>query len=173
MLLLLFLFLFPTTNYFFASFGPDRNQVDEKVFVEISGEIAQPGVYGFQEAPDIGNLLVRAGELSAEAKKVSLPFSSFLFHTGKDIHIKKDLRSIRIMEGEMSAFYKITLGIPISINRATPEGLTAVSGIGPRIADIIVRERDMRGGFKSLDEVLSIKKISRGLFHRIRPYLVL
>ena len=75
--------------------------------------------------------------------------------------------------GEMTAFQKITLGMYVSINLENLEGLTAVPGIGPGLAGLIVRERENRGGFKSLDEIKSIRGIGPGLYKRVRPYLVL
>ena len=72
-----------------------------------------------------------------------------------------------------TAFQKMTLGLHVSINLESLEGLTAVPGIGPGLAGLIVRERDNRGGFKRLDEIKSIRGIGPGLYKRVRPYLVL
>ena len=74
---------------------------------------------------------------------------------------------------EMTAFQKMTLGLHVSINLESLEGLTAVPGIGPGLAGLIIRERDNRGGFKRLDEIKSIRGIGPGLYKRVRPYLVL
>ena len=73
----------------------------------------------------------------------------------------------------LTAFQKITLGVPISINQESLEGLTAVPGIGPGIARSITRERAKRNGFKKLDEIKSIKGIGPGLYGRVKPYLIL
>ena len=73
----------------------------------------------------------------------------------------------------LSAYQKITLGVPISINRESLEGLTAVPGIGPGIARSIARERVRRNGFKKLDEIKFIKGIGPGLYRKIKPYLKL
>jgi len=73
----------------------------------------------------------------------------------------------------MSAFYGITFGLPVSLNRETLEGLTAIPGIGSGLARAIVRERNERGGFQSIDEILSIQGIGPSLYRKIRPYFVL
>jgi competence ComEA-like helix-hairpin-helix protein len=73
----------------------------------------------------------------------------------------------------MSAFYKITLGIPISLNNESLEGLTAIPGIGPRIASAIVRERAKREGFQQMDEMLSIPGIGPTLYRKAARYLTL
>jgi competence protein ComEA len=73
----------------------------------------------------------------------------------------------------MSAFYKITLGIPISLNKESETGLTAIPGIGPGLAKAIVRERSERGGFQHLRDVLSVKGIGPKLYEKIKPYVIL
>jgi competence ComEA-like helix-hairpin-helix protein len=75
--------------------------------------------------------------------------------------------------GEISAFHRLTLGIPISINRDTAHGLTAVPGIGPKTAAAIVRAREREGGFTQLKDLMSIRGISASIYHKISPYLTL
>ena len=72
-----------------------------------------------------------------------------------------------------SAFHKLTLGIPIGLNNESETGLTAIAGIGPALAAAIVLEREKRGGFKSLEDLQDVRGISKRLFEKIRPFLVL
>ena len=73
----------------------------------------------------------------------------------------------------LSAFQKITLGLPISINTENADGLTAVPWIGPKIAASIVLERKRRGRYMSLDDLRSIKGIGPAIYRKIAPYLAL
>ncbi|MBW2142902.1 MAG: helix-hairpin-helix domain-containing protein, partial [Deltaproteobacteria bacterium] len=41
------------------------------------------------------------------------------------------------------------------------------------LAELIIRERERSGGFRSLDEILSIRGIGPVLYGKISPYLVL
>lgn len=99
----------------------------------------------------------------------------------KDINLSSGVKLIiqctgegcRLTQSEMSAFYKITLGIPISLNRESEEGLTAIPGIGPGLGKAIVQGRSKRGGFKSLDEIVLINGIGSTLYTKIRHYLSL
>jgi len=169
-LLLLFLLSIPLLKAVLSLSVPYGNPCNKKVFVEISGDIACPGVYGFCQLPDLKDLLCRAKGLIYQTKK-ELSFKHVLLHSGVCVDVKSDGKESHIFKGEMSAFYKITLGIPISINRESREGLTAVPGIGPKIADVIVRERTKRGGFKRMDEILSIKGIGPALYRKLNRYL--
>ena len=58
-LLLLFLLSISVFKGIFSLSVPDRNPCNKKVFVEISGDIACPGVYEFCQLPDLKDLLER------------------------------------------------------------------------------------------------------------------
>ena len=92
------------------------------------------------------------------------------FRNGLSIRILEDGR---VICRSMSAYKRITLGIPISINREWKYGLCAIPGIGPHVAKEIVMERRRRGGFNSLDELMQVKGIGKKLYSRILPYISL
>ena len=78
-----------------------------------------------------------------------------------------------VQQEEISSFNKITLGLPVSINMETEEGLTAVPGIGPVTAKSIVKERTSRGGFKTLEELKSVRGIGDKTYNKIITYVSL
>ena len=90
-----------------------------------------------------------------------------------DVDVQGGKEAHKVFDTEITAFQKITLGMPVSINTEGREGLTAVPGIGSKIAELIVREREKSGGFKSIDEIRSIRGIGPTLYGKIRPYLEL
>jgi len=71
------------------------------------------------------------------------------------------------------SFYKISLGLPISVNKESEEGLTALPGVGKNMAKAIVEERAKRGGFKSLDEIMGIPGIGPKFYVKMKPHLTL
>lgn len=79
-----------------------------------------------------------------------------------EYHLEKD---------DMSAFHKITLGIPININKESVNGLTAIPGIGNSLARKIEEERKKRNGFKDINELKSLPGIGEKLFSKIAPYI--
>jgi competence protein ComEA len=155
-----------------AHSGPMGVPFAERSFIEIRGDVRLPGVYVFGHSPHLMELIGRAGGLSPGAV---LPesFEDRALSTGTSMVVRGHGQGCRLYEREMPSFYKLTLGIPISLNRESEEGLTAIPGIGPALAKAIVLERTQRGGFKTLDEILSIRGISKKLFGRIRPYVML
>jgi competence protein ComEA len=172
LLLLLLILLMNVLKSAFSLAGHECDVVIKGVFIHVSGDIKQPGIYGFYRPPSLRDVLAKAGVPRLGSDK-AMQFKDTFLSSGKKIEILAEGKGIDIFESEMSAFHKITIGVPISVNRETVEGLTAVPGIGPRIAGEIVRERDKRGGFKRLDEILSVQGIGPVLFKKIRPYMVL
>ncbi len=170
LLLLLLLVALTVMKGNFSLAGTDSACCEEKVFVKISGDVVRPCVYGFCEPPDLKALLVRAGGLIS-VSDATWTSPGVLFKSGEDIYVRCRKRGPQIIQGEMSAFYRITFGMPVSLNRETQEGLTAIPGIGWGIAKAIVRERNERGGFKSIDDILSIQGIGPSLYRKISPYL--
>ena len=72
---------------------------------------------------------------------------------------------------EMTAFQKITLGIPVSINRESEVGLTSLPGIGPVLAGAIVRKRMKIGGFNKVKELLNVQGMGERKYGRIVYYI--
>lgn len=71
----------------------------------------------------------------------------------------------------MSGGKLLLFGLPVEINDATVEDLTAVSGIGPVKAKAIVEFREKKGAFESLDELEMVRGLGRKTVEKIRPYL--
>ena len=145
---------------------------EKPFFIQIAGEINSPGVYTLCHRANLIEIINRA-EGFRLCDDPAGAFEDFTFPSGTRIIIQRNDVRCMFSQDEMSAFYKLTLGIPISLNRESEEGLTAISGIGPALARAIIRERSKRGGFKNLDEMLSINGIGNKLLGKIRPFLAL
>lgn len=152
--------------------GTRRGPCEGHLFIEIAGDIKFPGIYLFSQQANLKELIERAGGLSFETR-ISKSSKDITLPSGVKVIVQSDGKGNEISQLDMSAFYKFTLGIPLSLNVESEKGLTAIPGIGPELAGVIVRERSKRGGFKSLDEVMCINGIGNKLLIKIRPYLKL
>lgn len=144
---------------------------DGSVFVQIDGDVRHPGVYSFDHEPGVHEVIIKAeGPASlSNAKKMTYgPLPS-----GTKITVSGDKDAYAYSCSEMSSFNRITLGLPVSINREAEEGLTAVPGIGQQLAAEIVREREKRGGFKSLEELKTVSGIGQKKYKTILEYVTL
>jgi len=169
LLVLLILFFLPP---FLKEEGIGGTPCDKPLFLEIEGDVRYPAVYRFSHQPNLRELVKAAGDLSGGGAP---PLSSEgpTFSSGARVLIRWHENRLQVSQRDMSAFYKLTLGIPLSLNRTSEEELTAIPGIGPALAKAIVGERTRRGGFKSPDEIARIPGIGQKLYVKIGPYLIL
>ena len=155
-----------------GSLAPDTRTGAEGVFVEIAGEVARPGVYGFRNPPSLMSVLARSG--TSESRLLDQARDRRrICPGGTRIHVRRSGGRTVVHEGRMQAFYKTTLGIPLSLNAESWVGLTSLPGIGPGLARRIVRERAERGGFSRVEEILSVPGMGPRLYGRSSPHLVL
>jgi len=59
----------------------------------------------------------------------------------------------------------------VNVNTATAEQLTALPGVGPKLATRIVEYRQKSGGFKSVQELLNVQGIGEKNLQKIQGYL--
>jgi competence protein ComEA len=62
-----------------------------------------------------------------------------------------------------------TVGGKLNLNTATQAQLEDLPGIGPTYAQAIVAERQRRGGFKSVNELRSVRGIGDKRFAELAP----
>ena len=111
----------------------------------ISGSVANPGIYPWQEGDTLQRLLSDA-EVESEA----------------------DLSHIEIyipQAGETASLQKI------DINRAESWLLDALPGIGEVTAQAIVDYRNENGPFKRIEDLLQVKGIGQGTLDKIKDYI--
>ena len=58
---------------------------------------------------------------------------------------------------------------PLNLNTATSSELEALPGIGPTFAAAIIRERERRGGFTSVDQLRDVRGIGEKRFSDLKP----
>jgi competence protein ComEA len=141
-------------------------------FVQVEGDVKFPGVYSFYDQTDIRGLIEQGGGISPEAH-TDIGFADIPILSGSKITVQSDNSSCKFIHGEISSFHKITLGMPVSINIESEEGLTAVPGIGPLLAQSIVKARTEQGGFRSLEDLKSVRGIGDKTYKKIIAYIIL
>ena len=169
LVLLLILFLIHLLKPAPYRLGAEPISCKSPVYVQIEGEITHPGVYSFCGPPTLRELIRKAGGFR---EGIFQPADEPLMPNSR-ISVTREGGDLRVQRLEISSFYKITLGLPISVNRESEEGLTALPGIGKNMAKAIVEERARRGGFKSLDEIMGLPGIGPKFYAKMKPYLTL
>jgi len=173
---LLVLFLVVLTLFYlkaaFNDMAPQEGSCIDEIYVQVEGDIRYPGVYTFCQKDDLAGLIEMVGDLE-RSDYTPLAFNDIPLETGVRVTLKRNDGRWGISRDGIPAFYRITLGIPISLNSESEEGLTALPGIGPKLAGAIVVERNKRGGFKALSEIRDVNGIGDKLYKKIVPHIKL
>lgn len=172
--LLIILFILVT---FFVSMKGDGTILstgnnEDEIFIEVSGEVKKAGIYTFNWNPRLYDVLKRAGCEVTEAGLVNDSGNPEL-HSGMKIQVYREGERISINKSEMLSHHKVTLDIPISLNRESMEGLTAIPGIGPSLSRRIADERKRKGGYTDLQQLKELPGVGDKLYDKIIPYLEL
>ena len=168
-LVILALFLLRTTG---LDRAPGATHSYGDVFVQIAGDIKYPGVYSFDCQTDIKELIEKGGGIESVAHATG-DLTALPLHSGSKLTVQEDKGNCTYIHEEISSFHKITLGLPVSINMESEEGLAAIPGIGPVVARAIAKERSNRGGFKALEELRSVYGIGEKKYKKIIAYVTL
>lgn len=153
-----------------------------KLWIDIEGEVINPGVYEMSEGDRISDALVIAGGLSADADRdwvaKNLNRAAKLTDGGK-IYIP----SLKIInEGNFQlpiTNYQNNLSNPsnllgvstgkVNINTATEKEIENLPGVGPVTAGKIISSRP----YQSIDELKTKKAVGNALFEKIKELIVL
>ena len=140
---------------------------NNKVTIDIAGEVINPGVYSLDAGARINDGLVAAGGLAAKADR--------------DWVEKNINRAEKLSDGQKIYIPKLgenvskTLGVSVvptggqvSLNKASVAELDRLNGVGPALAQAIVDYREQNGGFKNIEELKLVPGIGEKLFAKIK-----
>lgn len=146
---------------------PLTEPLEEEVavlMVHIKGAVRCPGVYEFPEGARVRDALAK-GEVLPEGNGEALNQAAFL-QDEEEIYVpyRQNPESGREMEEELPSDPRV------SINRGTQEELEGIPGIGPKLAEAILRQRN-KGAFKSLEDLLLVTGIGEKTLENLMPYI--
>jgi competence protein ComEA len=131
-------------------------------FVEVTGKVPHPGVYAFPKPPTLGEVWTKAGAVGTTSDP------DHIIPSGTRVELTPE-GGYRL--AAMSGAQLVTLGLPLDLNRATPEDLAAVPGLGPALAQRIVDYRQAHGPFKQVTDLSEINGIGPQNLPKLQPYL--
>ena len=73
--------------------------------------------------------------------------------------------------GVATAAGKAAPASKVNINTATAQQLTALPGVGEKLAARIVDYRQKSGGFKSVSELMNVQGVGEKNFAKLQPFL--
>ena len=142
--------------------GSSKNTTSKtfgKCFVQVSGAVNSPGVYELSGEPRIFHAILMAGGLREDADVSSLNQAEKI-SDGQKIVIKT--RDEAAMEAAVSADDG-----KVNINTADAKTLMTLPGIGESKANSIIKYRENKGSFNSIEDIKNISGIKDGVYNKI------
>lgn len=170
-LLVLALFLL---GIFYLKFHHQSPPLPEAVInefvVEIVGEVRKPGVYIFQHAPTLKEMLDKAGGLKEpgvfDKDSLSEPLK-----TGALLNVQKESQQeVRIKIETMDTNKLLVFNIPLDLNRVSIEDLCLLPGIGESLAREILTYRQKRKGFRSVEDLKHVNGIGDKKYQSLKNF---
>ena len=136
------------------------------VVVDVTGAVADPGVYRLPAGARVTDAVERAGGASRGALLEAINLAARLAD-GQQVVVPK--------RGPAGAPLAAGAGVgeegPISLGTATVEQLDTIDGIGPVTAQDIIEFRDEHGGLSSIDQLDQVSGIGPATMESLRARL--
>ncbi len=137
------------------------------IFVQLTGEVKNPGVYEVKVGSRVFQVIEQAGGLTKEASLKNINQAAIV-EDEQEIYVysRKELKQLEeAQEQEESSDGKINL------NRASKEELMTLPGIGQSKAELIVQYREETGKFSNINDIMKINGIKEGVFQKVKDYI--
>lgn len=160
------------------------------LIIHVAGAVKEPGVYSLQGRARVKDAIDAAGGFLPGAAVHYLNLAEAL-SDGEKIYVPSSKEIDNALNG-MTPFFaqgsggspanRVTgssspyssgtgkPGKPVNINTASEEELDTLPGIGPVLAERIVRSRLEEGPFKSVDDLMRVRGIGKGLMENLREF---
>ncbi len=144
----------------------DVSGVDEKIVIDIKGQVKNPGVYEMVEGDRLIDAIKKAGGVLPSAATASLNYATRL---QDEMLIYVPTEEEVEAEKENEATTTSTERPLVNINEATKEQLMTIPGIGPAKAEAIMQYRE-ETSFRHKEEIMNVSGIGEKTFENISPY---
>lgn len=145
--------------------GKKSTQIESCIYVDISGEVKNPGIYKLDSQTRLYELIDKAGGLTKHADIDQINQAESI-EDGQKIIIPTEATS----ENSDNASAEQTLNGKININTASETELMELPGVGAAIASRIV---EYRGGsrFRTIEDLKNVSGIGDKTFEKMKDLI--
>lgn len=136
----------------------------EFVVVHVAGAVARPGVYSLPLGSRVVDAIGLAGGMTIEADPAALNLAAVL-NDGQKVVVPRPGEALIL---DPLGDGGVAPAGPLSLATATAEQLDELPGIGPVLAEAILRWRSEHGGFATVDDLTDVPGIGPALLERLR-----
>lgn len=140
------------------------------IFVDIKGEVKNPGVYQMKAGDRVKDALEAAGGLTEEADSQKVNLAKRLEDQMVIVVPKVGEEAEEIPAGETRK--EATKEGKVNINTATVEELKTLKGVGEKKAEAIIEYRKKNGSFKTKEDLMKVRGIGKKLFDSFQERIV-
>ena len=140
------------------------------IFVDIKGEVRNPGVYQMKVGDRVKDALEAAGGLTAETDSQKVNLAKRLEDQMVIVVPKVGEEAEEIPAGETRN--EATKEGKVNINTATVEELKTLKGVGEKKAEAIIEYRKKNGSFKTKEDLMKVRGIGKKLFESFEERIV-
>lgn len=146
----------------------EKEQVEEVkyIYVDIKGEVMNPGVYKVEDFSRLFQLISLAGGITGDADILALNLSLKL-RDEQVIYIPSISEDYPIIT---EIIEKGISGV-VNINTASLEQLDSLPGIGPATAQSIIDYREENGDFNVVDDLVNVSGIGEATLNEIKDLI--
>ncbi len=145
-----------------------NEQIEEikYIYVDIKGEVMNPGVYKVEEFTRLFQIIALAGGVTGDADVLAFNFSTRL-RDEQVVYIPSIGEDFPMIT---EVIENIDDGI-VNINTATITQLDTLPGIGPATAQSIIDYRDENGDFETVEDLIEVAGIGEATMNEIRELI--
>lgn len=133
-----------------------------EVIVYVSGEVADPGIVHLPEGSRVVDAVEKAGGMSGDADANALNLARLLVD-GEHILVPRPGQPVQVEEAADT---------PVSLSTASAQELEELPGVGPSLAEKIIKHREDNGPFSSVEDLLDVKGIGEAKLAEIAEHAV-
>lgn len=140
-----------------------QNTSEAKITVDISGQVAIPGVYTLEAGARLADLCEAAGGLTSSADLDAINRAGILTD-GQKVYIPEQGENLSTLPSDAG----VAPGL-VNINTANIDELQRIPGVGPVTASRIIEYRDEYGGFGKIEDIKNVSGIGEKTFLKMKP----
>ncbi len=150
----------------------------QKIYVDVCGAVARPGVYALDPGSRVFQAIETAGGFLPEAAGTYINQAQTL-SDGQQIYVPTKEEAQEMIPpgqnsgnaaagGSLSDSSQSGEEAKVNLNTADADALMTLSGIGEAKAEAILAYREEHGGFSSIEEIMNVSGIKESTFSKIK-----
>lgn len=170
----------------------ETKQPEKFLYVYVTGEVKNPGVYKLSEDARIFQLIESAGGFTSKADREALNLAEFLTD-GVHIHVAAKITQappkipgiparpapvqvvhyVQTVTQQKSTATDRKGKIMVDINHADAAELEKLTGVGPAIAKRIIEYRNKNGRFTKPEDLINVRGIGQKTLEKMRDQIII